>query len=149
MADSNRNDLNLIWIDLEMTGLDTLNDHIIEIATLVTDPQLNILAEGPIIAIHQPLEVMQTMDEMNNRVLPAGFWKAPPRSGMPNQPHWHFCKTGCPQGHLPCAATQSVRIAASSPGKCPNWKPTSTTGIWTSALSRSWPDAGLRTSLDS
>ncbi|MFX4227284.1 MAG: oligoribonuclease [Porticoccaceae bacterium] len=67
MADSNRNDLNLIWIDLEMTGLDTLNDHIIEIATLVTDPQLNILAEGPIIAIHQPPEVMQTMDEWNTK----------------------------------------------------------------------------------
>lgn len=65
MADSNRNDLNLIWIDLEMTGLDTLNDRIIEIATLVTDPQLNILAEGPIIAIHQPPEVMQSMDEWN------------------------------------------------------------------------------------
>lgn len=65
MADSNRNDLNLIWIDLEMTGLDTLNDHIIEIATLITDPELNILAEGPVIAIHQPLEVMNAMDEWN------------------------------------------------------------------------------------
>jgi len=65
MADSNCNDLNLIWIDLEMTGLDTLNDHIIEIATLVTDPELNILAEGPVIAIHQPTEVMHAMDEWN------------------------------------------------------------------------------------
>lgn len=65
MADSNRNDLNLIWIDLEMTGLDTLNDHIIEIATLVTDPELNILAEGPVIAIHQPPEIMNSMDEWN------------------------------------------------------------------------------------
>ncbi len=65
MADSNRNDLNLIWIDLEMTGLDTLNDHIIEIATLVTDPELHILAEGPVIAIHQPAEVMNAMDEWN------------------------------------------------------------------------------------
>ena len=63
MADSNRNDLNLIWIDLEMTGLDTLNDHIIEIATLVTGPEINILAKGPVIAIHQPLEIMNSMDE--------------------------------------------------------------------------------------
>jgi oligoribonuclease len=44
---------NLIWIDLEMTGLDTNNDYIIEIATIVTDAQLNVLAEGPILAIHQ------------------------------------------------------------------------------------------------
>jgi len=56
---------NLIWIDLEMTGLDTDNDRIIEIATIVTDVQLNTLAEGPVIAIHQPDEVMAAMDEWN------------------------------------------------------------------------------------
>ena len=44
---------NLIWIDLEMTGLDTVNDRIIEIATIVTDKQLNELAEGPVLAIRQ------------------------------------------------------------------------------------------------
>lgn len=58
---------NLIWIDLEMTGLDTLNDEIIEIATLVTDNQLNILAEGPVLAIYQPPEVLDKMDEWNVR----------------------------------------------------------------------------------
>ena len=58
---------NLIWIDLEMTGLDTQNDRIIEIATIVTDSQLNILAEGPMLAIHQPDEVMAGMDEWNTR----------------------------------------------------------------------------------
>jgi len=58
---------NLIWIDLEMTGLDTLNDHVIEIATIVTDAELNILAEGPVIAIHQPDEVLAAMDEWNTR----------------------------------------------------------------------------------
>lgn len=56
---------NLIWIDLEMTGLDTWNDKIIEIATIVTDSKLNILAEGPMIAIHQSDEVMAGMDEWN------------------------------------------------------------------------------------
>jgi oligoribonuclease len=56
---------NLIWIDLEMTGLDTLNDHIIEIATIVTDSQLNILAEGPMLAIYQPDAVLDAMDEWN------------------------------------------------------------------------------------
>lgn len=58
---------NLIWIDLEMTGLDTQKDRIIEIATIVTDAQLNILAEGPMLAIHQPDEVMAAMDEWNTR----------------------------------------------------------------------------------
>ena len=58
---------NLIWIDLEMTGLDTQNDQIIEIATVVTDAYLNILAEGPVIAINQPDEVLDRMDEWNQR----------------------------------------------------------------------------------
>jgi oligoribonuclease len=58
---------NLIWIDLEMTGLDTLNDAIIEIATVVTDAHLGILAEGPVIAIHQPEAALQAMDEWNTR----------------------------------------------------------------------------------
>tara|TARA_R110001599_G_scaffold64479_2_gene181460 strand:+ start:9097 stop:9642 length:546 start_codon:yes stop_codon:yes gene_type:complete len=58
---------NLIWIDLEMTGLDTLNDHIIEIATVVTDSDLNVIAEGPMLAIHQPDDVLAAMDEWNTR----------------------------------------------------------------------------------
>ena len=56
---------NLIWIDLEMTGLDTDRDCIIEIATIITDNQLNILEEGPIIAIHQGEEILQGMDNWN------------------------------------------------------------------------------------
>ena len=62
-----KSDNNLIWIDLEMTGLDTDNDLIIEIATTVTDPQLNILEEGPVLAIHQSNEILDQMDEWNTR----------------------------------------------------------------------------------
>lgn len=62
-----KNPLNLIWIDLEMTGLDTDNDAIIEIATIVTDKDLNILGEGPIFAIHQPESLLEGMDEWNTR----------------------------------------------------------------------------------
>ena len=61
------NENNLIWIDLEMTGLDPDNDVIIEIATLVTDSELNILAEGPVHAIQQPESVMVAMDEWNTK----------------------------------------------------------------------------------
>lgn len=61
------NDDNLIWIDLEMTGLDPEQDRIIEIATIVTDKELNVLAEGPVLAIHQPDSVMAAMDEWNTK----------------------------------------------------------------------------------
>jgi len=60
-----QNASNLIWIDLEMTGLDTQNDLIIEIATIVTDSELNELAEGPMLAIHQSDAIMDGMDEWN------------------------------------------------------------------------------------
>ena len=58
---------NLIWIDLEMTGLDTVNDRIIEVATIVTDKYLNEIAEGPVLAIGQSKETMDAMDEWNSR----------------------------------------------------------------------------------
>lgn len=68
MAVSEQNsEQNLIWIDLEMTGLDPERDRIIEIATIVTDANLNILAEGPVLAVHQSDEQLALMDEWNVR----------------------------------------------------------------------------------
>jgi oligoribonuclease len=58
---------NLIWIDLEMTGLDTQNDSIIEVATVVTDKDLNVLAEGPVLAVFQNEETLARMDDWNKR----------------------------------------------------------------------------------
>ena len=56
---------NLVWIDLEMTGLDPVRDHVIEIATIVTDSALNVLAEGPVIAVHRSGTELAGMDEWN------------------------------------------------------------------------------------
>ena len=58
---------NLIWIDLEMTGLELERDLIIEIATVITDSGLNIVAEGPVLAVHQTDDALAAMDEWNTR----------------------------------------------------------------------------------
>lgn len=62
-----KNQKNLIWIDLEMTGLDTMKDEIIEIATIVTDKDLNVLQEGPVIAIKTDKNIIDSMDEWNTK----------------------------------------------------------------------------------
>ncbi|KRB89059.1 oligoribonuclease [Noviherbaspirillum sp. Root189] len=59
------NEFNLVWVDMEMTGLDPDSDRIIEVAAVVTDANLNVLAEGPVFAIHQPDEVLDKMDAWN------------------------------------------------------------------------------------
>ncbi|WP_414829560.1 oligoribonuclease [Alteromonas sp. H39] len=63
-----KHDSNLVWIDMEMTGLDPETCKVLEIATIVTDAQLNVLAEGPVIAVHQPDSILDTMDEWCTRV---------------------------------------------------------------------------------
>ena len=64
-APSGTNEFNLVWVDMEMTGLDPDHDRVIEIAAIVTDPNLNVLAEGPVFVIHQPDEVLDGMDAWN------------------------------------------------------------------------------------
>merc|ERR1711879_910592 len=58
-----KNNDNLVWIDMEMTGLDPETCKVLEIATIVTDPQLNVIAEGPVIAVHQSDAILDGMDE--------------------------------------------------------------------------------------
>lgn len=64
-APARPNEFNLVWVDMEMTGLDPDTDRIIEVAVVVTDSDLNVLAEGPVFAIHQPDEVLDRMDAWN------------------------------------------------------------------------------------
>ena len=59
---------NLVWIDMEMTGLQPDADRIIEVALLVTDPQLGLIAEGPVLVVHQPDAVLEAMDSWNRSV---------------------------------------------------------------------------------
>ena len=74
----------LIWIDLEMTGLDTGRDGILEIATVVTDSELNVLAEGPELAIAHPLATLEAMDDWNrNQHGKSGLWRRVLEAGVP------------------------------------------------------------------
>lgn len=74
----------LIWIDLEMTGLDTGSDSILEIATVVTDSRLEMLAEGPELAISHPLTVLEAMDDWNRRQHGrSGLWQRVLEEGVP------------------------------------------------------------------
>ena len=74
----------LIWIDLEMTGLDTDSDSIIEIATVVTDANLNVLAEGPDLAIAHPVAKLEAMDDWNrNQHTKSGLWRRVVEEGVP------------------------------------------------------------------
>ena len=111
----------LIWIDLEMTGLDPLADSILEIATIVTDVDLKVLAEGPALAIRHPLATLEAMDEWNRGThRQSGLWDrvlASPHSLAEAEAltcaflsHW------VPAGNRRCAAIRSARTAVSSSG---------------------------------
>jgi len=79
MSDAPQN--RLIWLDLEMTGLDPINDSILEIATVVTDADLNELAVGPVLAVHHPESVLNNMDQWNTEHHQAsGLWQRVLRS---------------------------------------------------------------------
>ena len=103
---SKLNPLNLIWIDLEMTGLDPSHDRIIEIATVVTDSELNVLAEGPSMAIYQAETLLEGMDEWNtthhgNSGLTERVRKSTVSEGQAAQATLDFLSEWVPQGASP------------------------------------------------
>lgn len=65
--ENKQSDHHLLWMDLEMTGLDPQRDTILEIATLITGPSLEVVAEGPVFAVHQARSVLDAMDDWNQR----------------------------------------------------------------------------------
>ena len=100
------NSLNLIWIDLEMTGLDPLQERIIEIATVITDSDLNVLAEGPSIVINQSEELIKAMDEWNtNQHAKSGLTervlKSTVKEAQAESETIEFLKQWVPQGASP------------------------------------------------
>jgi hypothetical protein len=136
---------------LEMTGLQPESDVIIEIATIVTDKHLEVLAEGPVIAIHQSDAVLGDgrLEQKQHgssgliarvRTSLAGDTAAAERATL------EFLEPGSSPGARRCAATASARIGASSRASCRASRNSSTTAISTSARSRSWRSAGRRRS---
>jgi oligoribonuclease len=130
---------NLIWMDLEMTGLDPFQDQILEIATVVTDPQLEILAEGPVIALHQPEHVLAALDEWNRHHHGQSGLLERVRNSTCDERQAEretldvFAESGASRASRRCAATASVRTGASWPAACRGWRPFCTTAISTSA----------------
>lgn len=142
-----QNPQNLIWIDLEMTGLDPDHDVIIEMATIVTDSDLNTLAEGPVIAIHHSDEVLARMDEWNTRTHGASGLTQRVKDSKVSMAEAEaqtiaFLEQWVPKASRRSVATVSARIAASSIATCVAWKTTSTIATSMSPRSKSWPRAG-------
>ena len=141
----------LVWMDLEMTGLDPARDVIVEIATIVTDDELEIVAEGPDLVVHQPDEALAAMDpvvvEMHTS---SGLLEAIKASTITLEEAGaatlEFIKDARARAahRSRCAATRSAPTGASSPSTCRRSRSTSTTGRSTSPRSRSSPGAGTR-----
>lgn len=103
-------DENLIWLDMEMTGLDPFTDHILEVATVITNQKLEILAEGPNLVVFQSEEVLGGMDEWNTtQHTSSGLIERVRSAAMPmrmwRQRPWPSCGNGFRSGCLRSAAT--------------------------------------------
>ncbi len=149
---SQANEDNLIWIDLEMTGLDTDADSILEIATIVTDKDLRMLAEGPVFAIRHPLERLEGMDAWNrNQHRKSGLWDQVVASAD-DHADGRAGDAGLPAGMGAAGQVADVRqldlpgppLPASADAAAGALS--STTAISTCPRSRSWRGAGRRRS---
>jgi len=120
---------NLIWIDLEMTGLDPAADHILEIATLVTDKQLNLLAEGPSLAVHQSDAVLAAMGEWCTRQHGQSGLTERVRQSQVSMAEAERATLEFLRRHVPPNA--SPMCGASWRVRCRSWSASSITATWT------------------
>ena len=113
----------LVWMDLEMTGLDPRRDRILEIATLVTDDELEVVAEGPELIVHQPDELLDGMDAWNTEHHGASGLTAASRASTVSEAEAEeltlpSCASTSPRAPARCAATRSTRTSASWSRRC-------------------------------
>lgn len=142
------NENNLIWMDLEMTGLEPQINRILEMAAVITDPQLNVIAEGPVVAIHQDASILSNMDSWNTATHT--------RSGLVNrcleskvtedeaaQIFIDFFSKYVPAGKSRSVATLSVKTVVSWPAGHRAWSSSSITATSTFLPSKNASNAGL------
>ena len=130
------NEQNLIWLDLEMTGLDPETDRILEVATVVTDQDLRVLAEGPAIAVQQPESVLARMDEWNRTHHGASGLVERVRVSALDEAAAEALTLDFLARHVPAHASplcgnsicQDRRFLARY---MPGWRPTAITATWT------------------
>ena len=127
-------ELNLIWIDLEMTGLVPERDRIIEIATLVTDSQLNLLAEGPVLAVKQSDALLDGMDDWNQKHHGAsGLIERVKRSAIDEaaaeRATIEFLSEYSQKNASPMCGNSICQDRRFRPTTCQSWKPFFTTAI--------------------
>ena len=113
----------LVWIDLEMTGLDPSHDRIIEMATIITDSDLNVIEEGPVLAISQPQSLLDGMDDWNQTHHSAsGLLERIASEGVSETEaealSLAFIERHVEPGAAPCAATPSGRTGGFCPATC-------------------------------
>ena len=126
----------LIWIDLEMTGLRPESDSIIEIATVVTDKELTVIADGPVFAVHQPEGVLALMDDWNQKQHGSSGLIARVRASTTTEAEaeartMEFLTPLVKAVRHRCAAIASARTGGSLPATCPSSSGSSTTAIST------------------
>ena len=132
------NENRLVWLDMEMTGLEPEKERIIEVAVVVTEPDLTVVAEGPVLVLHQPDSLLDAMDDWNKSTHGKSGLIDKVRASTINEAQaedilLEFLSQHVPAGSRRCAATPSARTAASCSPTCRGSRSSSITATSTSA----------------